>query len=116
MMAGRLAPHMRRIACFAKSSQFKTVEQRRYLSSDSPGNQVKEAAGKFSKYFRKYGLTFVGTYLSIYVATLGSIFLALDFDVFCAADFGFDAKKLTEKVLRLLLSLCFILNFRLVRR
>jgi hypothetical protein len=60
---------------------------------------AKEATGKFQKYFKKYGMTFVGTYLGIYATTLGSIFSALNFDVFSAADFGFDPKALTTKVL-----------------
>lgn len=82
----------------ARSSPLSRTQQMRYLGESSDGNKVKQAAGKFTMYFRKYGATFVGTYLSIYVATLGSIYLALDFDIFCAADFGFDAKKLIEKV------------------
>jgi hypothetical protein len=74
------------------------MPQRRPLSAVSNREKAAIFAGNFKKYVKKYGWTFVGTYLSIYVTTLGSIYLALDHDVFRASDFGLDAKSLTQKV------------------
>lgn len=70
--------------------------QHRALSSNREKAAV--VAGNFKNYVKKYGWTFVGTYLGIYVTTLASVYLALDFDIFRASDFGFDAKSLTQKV------------------
>jgi hypothetical protein len=55
--------------------------------------------GKFSTFFKKYGYIFVGTYLGVYVTTLGSLFVALDFDIFNASTFGFDPEAAVRKVI-----------------
>lgn len=58
--------------------------------------------GKFKDLWKKYGLLSIGTYLSIYVMTLGSIFTALDYDIFNAATFGFDAVELVSKACKII--------------
>jgi hypothetical protein len=54
--------------------------------------------GKFKDLFKKYGYIFVGTYLGLYVTTLGSVYFALECDVFSASSFGYDAQTLIKKV------------------
>jgi hypothetical protein len=86
------------MACLSKRSLGAPISLRSHRSLSAVSDGAKEASGKFQIYFRKYGWTFVGTYLGLYVTTLGSVFVALNFDLFSAADFGFDAKVLTAKV------------------
>ena len=52
----------------------------------------------FKELLKKYGYTAVGTYLSIYILTLGSIFGSLQYDIFNAATFGLDPLELINKV------------------
>ena len=47
---------------------------------------------------KKYGYLSVGTYLSIYIMTLGAIYASLEFDVFNAATFGLDPASMIKKV------------------
>lgn len=54
--------------------------------SDKPAT----VSQKLKKMWEAYGVIAVGTYLSVYVTTLGSLFLALDYDVFNAATVGLD--------------------------
>jgi Protein of unknown function (DUF1279) len=58
---------------------------------EKPKNIVKEMMSK-------YGYVAIGTYLSVYLLTLGSIFTALDFDIFNAATFGLDPLHMIKKV------------------
>eukprot|EP01033_Poteriospumella_lacustris_P011638 gene11638-8290_t len=55
-------------------------------ASDKPAT----VSQKLKKMWEAYGVIAVGTYLSVYVTTLGSLFLALDYDVFNAATVGLD--------------------------
>jgi hypothetical protein len=87
-----------RFAQIAKRVPFFGVSHSRPLSVVSNREKAWNMAGNFKNYVQKYGWTFVGTYLSVYITTLGSVYLALDFDVFRASDFGLDAKSLTQKV------------------
>lgn len=75
----------------------------RKLCSDQGSKLPKEKrstvmVGKFKDLFRKYGYIFVGTYLGIYVTTLGSVYCALECDVFSASTFGYDPQTLIKKV------------------
>lgn len=45
---------------------------------------------KFKKLWKNYGMIAVGTYLTMYVTTLGSLFLAVDYDILNAASVGLD--------------------------
>jgi hypothetical protein len=94
----RFPAALRTMACLSKRSLGAPISLRSHRSLSAVSDGAKEASGKFQIYFRKYGWTFVGTYLGLYVTTLGSVFVALNFDLFSAADFGFDAKVLTAKV------------------
>ena len=47
---------------------------------------------------KKYGYLSVGTYLSIYIMTLGAIYTSLEFDIFNAATFGLDPVNMIKKV------------------
>lgn len=59
--------------------------------SDSKNNiQSKQQPSKMVKLWRKYGYLAIGTYLSIYVTTLGAVFLMLDIDLLNTAQFGLD--------------------------
>lgn len=53
---------------------------------------------KVSHMWKNYGRLAIGTYIGVYIGTLGSIFFALDFDVFNAATFGFDHNAAIAKV------------------
>lgn len=67
-----------------------------YLSTKTEDdNSVK---GKFKEMWKNYGVVAVGTYLSLYVMTLGSIFTSLDFDLFSASSVGFDPVAAVKKV------------------
>lgn len=46
---------------------------------------------------KKYGYLSVGTYLSIYIMTLGAIYTSLEFDIFNAATFGLDPTSMITK-------------------
>ena len=71
-------------------------------SSTNPPDRKFEPATppkqNFKELLKKYGYTAVGTYLSIYILTLGSIFGSLQYDLFNAATFGFDPLELINKV------------------
>ena len=54
--------------------------------------------GKLKLLWKNYGIIAVGTYMGVYVGTLGSVFLALDFDIFNAATFGMDPNYAVHKV------------------
>jgi len=54
--------------------------------------------GKIKAMVKKYGAVAVGTYLTVYVTTLGSMFVALDYDIFNAATFGLDPAAAVQKV------------------
>jgi len=62
---------------------------------------VPEESGNFKdklkSLWKSYGIITVGTYLGVYVVTLGSVFVALDFDIFNAATFGLDPAFAIEK-------------------
>lgn len=74
------------------------LPQVRYLSTKSDSEekkapakqQVKTVAEKLKRMWKAYGALAVGTYLGVYVTTLGSLFLALDYDIFNAATVGLD--------------------------
>ena len=53
---------------------------------------------KIKYMWKTYGIIGIGTYLGIYVTTLGSIFLCIDFDVFNAASVGLDPAGAIKKV------------------
>ena len=73
----------------------------RMLSSGPDSGKPKEELtfkDKVANMWKNYGKLAIGTYLGVYITTLGSIFLALDFDVFNAATFGFDHAAAIAKV------------------
>lgn len=45
---------------------------------------------KIKGLWQNYGTIAIGTYLGVYLTTLGSIFIAIDFDIFNAASVGLD--------------------------
>jgi hypothetical protein len=53
---------------------------------------------KFKKLWKQYGMIAVGTYLTVYISTLGSLFLAVDYDILNAASVGLDPVMAIEKV------------------
>lgn len=53
---------------------------------------------KMKYMWKNYGYVAIGSYLSLYVITLGSIFLCLDFDVFRASTVGFSPEEAILKV------------------
>lgn len=53
---------------------------------------------KFKNLWKQYGMIAVGTYLTIYISTLGSLFLAVDYDILNAASVGLDPIMAVEKV------------------
>lgn len=61
-------------------------------------NQPLTFKEKVSNMWKNYGKLAIGTYIGVYISTLGSIFFALDFDVFNAATFGFDHAAAIAKV------------------
>ena len=65
--------------------------------SESKGKRKVTAKG-VSKFIKKYGLVAVGTYLTLYAATLSGVFFALDYDWFAASSFGFDPITTTKSV------------------
>jgi len=68
---------------------------------DKKATVVAEEGGglkdKVKTMWKTYGILAVGTYLGVYIATLGSMFVALDFDIFNAATFGLDPALAIEK-------------------
>lgn len=54
--------------------------------------------GKVKALWTQYGYVAVGTYLTIYVTTLGSIFVSMDNDLFNAAAIGIDPEAAVKKV------------------
>ena len=82
------------------------------LSSETDGKkESKSMKAIFSEMWHNYGYVFIGTYIGVYLMTLGSVFAALDYDIFSASTFGLDPASAVHKV-RLLLSTHFILSFR----
>ncbi len=77
----------------------------RYLSTGEekkPEAAIDETTtkGKLKAMWKKYGYIFIGTYLSVYVATLSSLFLLYDNDIITASLFGFDSNEAcTKKVI-----------------
>lgn len=86
------------------SAQHSTI---RLNSSQSPNDKERKTVAveeggslkdKLKIMWKSYGILAVGTYLGVYIATLGSMFVALDFDIFNAATFGLDPATAIEKV------------------
>jgi hypothetical protein len=69
-------------------------------NQSSTQNQQLSLKDKLKTLWKQYGLIAVGTYLSIYVATLSSMFVALDWDIFNAATFGLDPMYAIQKVMQ----------------
>lgn len=53
---------------------------------------------KMKNYWNRYGLFFVGTYLSVYATTLAGLFVAFDSGVLSAAAIGMDTKEIIHGV------------------
>lgn len=72
----------------------------RLYSSESDNKQPEPTnfKDKVSAMWKNYGKIAIGTYLSIYVTTLGSLFFALDFNVFNSATVGLDPQMAIDKV------------------
>lgn len=92
---------------FNKKSEFNHLKSQigsiyeirhRYSTETKAGNNKNKLTKKFKELWSKYGMVAVGTYLGIYVTTLGSIFVALDFDLFRASTFGIDPIESVKKV------------------
>ena len=62
------------------------------------GKRDESMKGKIKEMWKKYGAVAIGTYLSVYLSTLGSIFLCLDYDVFNSSSFGLDPATAIQKV------------------
>eukprot|EP01041_Mallomonas_annulata_P000372 gene372-679_t len=78
--------------CTAKFLSTKADDDLRELSKPKTfGDKVKDL-------WKSYGYVAVGTYLGIYVTTLGSIYFCLDMDVFNSAAFGLDPVVAVKKV------------------
>ena len=54
--------------------------------------------GKVAQLWGQYGYIAVGTYITVYISTLGGIFVSMDYDIFNAATFGFDPVGAVKKV------------------
>lgn len=54
--------------------------------------------GKLKTLWAQYGYVAVGTYLTIYITTLGSIFISIDNDLFNSAAIGIDPQAAVKKV------------------
>lgn len=65
---------------------------------DSTLDKKPSMKDKFKKLWKQYGMIAVGTYLTVYVSTLGSLFLAVDYDILNAASVGLDPVMAIEKV------------------
>ena len=68
------------------------------FTSEGEVSKKDKAIGGFKELWRKYGVVAMGTYLGIYVGSLGLIFLSLDYDIFNAATFGMDPQDAIRKV------------------
>lgn len=66
-------------------------------NSDSLAGAV-SLKDKMKYMWKNYGYVAIGSYLGLYVITLGSIFLCLDFDVFRASTVGFSPEEAILKV------------------
>lgn len=64
----------------------------------SKKDKAKAAIGGFKELWAKYGMVAVGTYLGVYVTTLGFIFVSLDYDLFSASTFGLNPEDAIHKV------------------
>jgi hypothetical protein len=69
-----------------------------FSSDNTPKEGDKSTKEKIKEMWHNYGGVFVGTYLTIYIMTLGSMFTALDYDIFSASTFGFDPVNSIKKV------------------
>lgn len=68
------------------------------ITTDDKSVEKQPYTNKIKEMMNKYGAVAVGTYLSVYIITLGSIFTALDYDIFNAATFGLDPIAMIKKV------------------
>ena len=68
------------------------------LGRVSKKEKAKAALGSFKELWAKYGMVGVGTYLTVYVSTLGFIFVSLDYDLFSASTFGLNPEDAIHKV------------------
>lgn len=107
---GRFAP--KSVDGISKSSTrlFSTTKEKDDISKLAPvaanGDKEEEETSSAKAPFQDrvkymwnaYGKVAIGTYLSIYITTLGSIFMALNYDVFHAATFGLDPAHAIAKV------------------
>ena len=83
------------------NSQHLTSFVRLFSSTPEKNEEVAKdegLKGKVGELWGKYGYVAVGTYISVYVSTLGGIFISMDYDIFNAATFGFDPVGAVKKV------------------
>lgn len=59
--------------------------------------QDESMKSKIKALWKNYGTIAIGTYLGVYLTTLGSIFIAIDFDIFNAGSVGLDPAYAIKK-------------------
>ena len=59
---------------------------------------AKDVKSKLKLMWKKYGITFIGTYLGIYALTLSSIFFSLDLQLLIPSSVGFEPVAAVHKV------------------
>ena len=59
---------------------------------------AKDVKSKLKLMWKKYGVTFIGTYLGIYALTLSSIFFSLDLQLLIPSSVGFEPVAAVHKV------------------
>ena len=70
-----------------------------FSSETESKKEEKSMKARFTEMWHNYGYVFVGTYIGVYLMTLGSVFAALDFDVFSASTFGLDPASAVHKAI-----------------
>ena len=88
---------------FSKQNPLMNYAPRTVLFASTPERsegEVKDDGlkGKVAQLWGQYGYIAVGTYITVYISTLGGIFISMDYDIFNAATFGFDPVGAVKKV------------------
>lgn len=97
-------PATKRVALTARKIPMTTGSANVRMLSSGPESEKSEDKRpltfkeKVTNMWKNYGRLAIGTYIGVYIGTLGSIFFALDFDIFNAATFGFDHSAAIAKV------------------
>ena len=86
------------MATFSRQSFSTNVNSRDTLNTKEAEVTQTSIKDKIKSLWKNYGTVAVGSYLGLYIMTLGSIFLSLDYDIFRASTFGFSPEHAVLKV------------------